>query len=276
MIAREHGDRARYKAGCRCTPCRSANSAYEDARYREKAYGRPTSALVDAGPARDHVRALIGEGLGTRRIASRAGVSRPQVQALLRGRPDRGTGPTRRIRRETAEALMSVDLESAHGALLDASGVRRRLQALMAAGWTLAAIARRGDTFGTWLCQLLVADRVTASTARKVATLYDELWDEAPPESTPRERSESARARARALRRGWRVPMAWDDELIDLPEADLAEEVRRRVLAMDPPELAAASRAVGEGERSIVLVAAAREVARRSGQRSASGYRFFA
>lgn len=36
---RDHGDRVRYLAGCRCTDCRRANSAYESARQKARAAG---------------------------------------------------------------------------------------------------------------------------------------------------------------------------------------------------------------------------------------------
>ena len=52
---RAHGTRANYDAGCRCLRCRAANANYNSTRARATAYGRPTTDLVDAGPARTHV-----------------------------------------------------------------------------------------------------------------------------------------------------------------------------------------------------------------------------
>ena len=49
-----------------------------------------------------------------------------------------------------------------------------------------------------------------AATARKVADLYDQLWDQ------PGNRAKSINL-ARA--RGWALPLAWDDDEIDDPAA---------------------------------------------------------
>jgi hypothetical protein len=47
--------------------------------------------------------------------------------------------------------------------------------------------------------------------------LYDELWDQPPPESTGAQRRAAAAARNRAARNGWPAPMGLDDGQIDDP-----------------------------------------------------------
>jgi hypothetical protein len=81
---RRHGQRATYIVdGCRCLPCRAANSAYGTRRVRQRAYGRV--AYVDAAPARAHLEFPRAAGMGHRTIAKRAGGGHGSVSALLYG-----------------------------------------------------------------------------------------------------------------------------------------------------------------------------------------------
>ena len=92
---------------------------------------------------------------------------------------------------------------------LDPTGTRRRLQALQAAGWSQRAIADRLDMQRTQVEYILLGrgQVVFASTAARIATLYDELWD-----ATPTQRPGSvSRTRGHAQREGWPPPLAWDD-----------------------------------------------------------------
>ncbi len=236
-MARDHGTRARYVCGpdvhgqsgrgCRCAPCTQANRQAEDHRARMKLYGqwRP---YVDAGPAREHLRALAAAGIGWRRAAELAGVASGAVSKLLYGGPgDRP--PSRGIRAETEQKLLAVRAapESlSAGARTDAAGTRRRVQALVAAGYSQAILAERlGIQQSNF--QLATCDQVTAGTARAVRELYDELWDKPPNESGHRQKISVSRARNYARARDWALPLAWDDDAIDDPAAKPAEGWRR-------------------------------------------------
>jgi hypothetical protein len=65
-----------------------------------------------------------------------------------------------------------------------------------------------------------LADRTSIGPelAERVATAYDQLWDQPPPQATRQDKELAAAARARAARCGWPPPMAYDDDLIDLPD----------------------------------------------------------
>jgi hypothetical protein len=52
---------------------------------------------------------------------------------------------------------------------------------------------------------------VTDDSARRIATLYEQLRHTTPPNRTPGERENAARARAQACEAGWLSPWAWDD-----------------------------------------------------------------
>jgi transcriptional regulator with XRE-family HTH domain len=206
----EHGSLARHSSGCRCAPCRAAGAAWQRNRHRQQAYGR-WQPYVDAEPARAHVRELMAAGLGCSRVAELAGVNRRMIGHLLYGAPHKGAPPTRRIRPRHAAALLAVQPTLdvlADGALTDATGTRRRLRALAALGWPANHLAHQLGMNPVPVRTLMRGDRqrVTAATARKVAALYDRLWNTPGPSET---------TSARAARTGWPVPLAWDDESID-------------------------------------------------------------
>jgi transcriptional regulator with XRE-family HTH domain len=234
---REHGTNARYVwgpdengtegHGCRCRPCKDARRVFANHRNRMQMYGR-WQPYVDAGAAREHVRMLARCGIGLKRAAELAGVSTGSMSKLLYGGPGERP-PSRRIRPETEAAILAVrpSLEVL-GASVDATGTRRRLQALVTVGWSQAKLAARlgmlPSNFGTIMYR---RERVAAATARAVAALYDELWDQAPPESGHREKIAANRARNYARARGWAPPAAWDDDRIGDPAASPAQEWRR-------------------------------------------------
>jgi hypothetical protein len=91
--------------------------------------------------------------------------------------------------------------------LVDATGTRRRLQALAAIGWPPRALAER---LGIQPDNILRRHRVRVGTARLVAAVYDQL------SMTP---GPDTRSAAAARRRGWAPPLAWDDDSIDDPAA---------------------------------------------------------
>lgn len=266
-MARDHGTYARYQLdGCRCYPCAAARSHYNINRERAIAYGT-WNPYTPAEPVRQHVRTLQEFGIGLRRIADAAGVDRSRLQAVLAGRPERGTGPQEKIRPAIAAAILAVEPSFdllGDKTVIDASGVHRRLQALITIGWSQAKLAERlGWTRGSF-GNLMREERTVVGTARKVQALYDELWDQAPPEDTHRDRIAASRARNYAKARGWLPPQAWDDDLLDVPESELDAELARRVEAMDDAEMRHCRTArYRQGDNSPLTVAAAREYARR-------------
>jgi transcriptional regulator with XRE-family HTH domain len=194
------------RGGCRCQPCRDATAAYQR-RYRmecaQRRWGASESWLVDAQPVREHIAMLRTHGLGWQRIATLAEVPRVTVSRLSgHGDPRR---PQRRLARTSAERILAVTPDQAAGRALVPSGPTvRRLQALAAAGWTLQALA---DRLGVWRQHVSVVqsgDRelVRADTARAVTRVYRDLH------MTPGPNRHTA---ARARRRGWLPPLAWDD-----------------------------------------------------------------
>jgi hypothetical protein len=235
-MAREHGTRARYVmgpgpgqgAGCRCADCTAANRQDAGRRSRMQAYGqwRP---YVDAAAARAHVQALAEAGIGWKRAAQLAGVSTGAMSKLLYGGPG-NRPPTQRVRPETAAAILAVKPEPAAlapSALTGATGTHRRVQALTAAGWSQARIAARLGMSPGNFATMMRREQVTADTATAAWAVYDELWNQQPPETGHREKIAAARARNYARANGWAPALAWDDDVIDLPDGKPVEGWQR-------------------------------------------------
>lgn len=115
-----------------------------------------------------------------------------------------------------------------HGpAWVDATGTRRRLQALAAVGWSPARVSAELGFSRTWAQKLTTVGRVHRVNAALVADVYERLWNAAPPQGTAGERLSMLRALSAARKAGWPPPLAWDDNSIDDPAAGPAVVVRR-------------------------------------------------
>lgn len=220
MSERPHGY-ARYRLdGCRCNTCGWARYQYDRNRTRAIAYGT-WQPFADAEPVREHVRALQACSMGLRVIADRAGINRKTLQAVLNGRPERGTPPQEKMRSAVAAAVLAVEptLEAlAPSTLISPLGTRRRVQALVAVGWPQQYLAEhlgmQPGNFG----QMLGRDQVLVRRALAVRAMYEALW-----RTDPAEHGAStigiSRARKYAAERSWAPPAAWDDDRLDDPEA---------------------------------------------------------
>ncbi|MEU6552058.1 hypothetical protein ABZ915_17505 [Streptomyces sp. NPDC046915] len=217
---RSHGNAKYHLEHCRCPVCTQAARDYENNRYRAIAYGR-WQPFVDAGPVRQHVRALGEFGIGWIRAAKLAGVSTGGVSKLLYGDRPRGLAPSKRVRPETALKLLAVEptLDNlGDRTSIDGTGTRRRLQALVYAGWTQSELARRMQMNRANFGKTIVSTLVAVGTLKTTRALYDELW-RVEPVGAGVPASRAAAARQIAVARGWAPIGAWDDDVIDDPNA---------------------------------------------------------
>lgn len=199
---------------------RSAAAYAQAKRRRLKALGQWQDPYVDAEPVRQHLRKINELGMSFRAIAERVGLPHDSsLQPLLWGRGP--YGPSKTVLRETAELILAYwptmdDLPDT--AVVDATGTRRRLEALAVRGWsrnlTADKVGMRRDNFRKAVSQ----PKVTARVARLVAAAYDAWWNQDPLEHGVSLNSVS-RVRGEAARAGYHGALAWDDETIDDPNA---------------------------------------------------------
>ena len=160
--------------------------------------------LVDPGPVRAHVVQLHVWGLTDDSIARAAGLSTLSVTNVRLGR-------WARTKRDVAAALLAVShVPHPRQKLVLSVGALRRVRALMAAGWSYDAMGEHlglpGKTVQSWTRQ----QRMTYAHWVVVRDLFDRL------QLVP---GTSAANRTRAARCGWAPPLAWDEDLIDHPDA---------------------------------------------------------
>lgn len=204
----DHGTYSRYiRHACRCEACRAAGRAYR----RRLGYDHSNGIRrrIDSTQVRGHIERLTARGWTQEQIAAAAGVNQATVSVIM-------SRPSSQVRRSTAAAIFEVRLDQVAPVprgLVDATGTRRRLQALMVLGYTIPDVARRVGVGESSLQQTVDGRwaRIKSVTATKVARVYRQWSVVRAPESRFAEQ-----ARNEAMAHGWHGPMAWED--IDDPE----------------------------------------------------------
>lgn len=213
-VHHQHGTRGAYVFDrCGCAACTAANTAAQRRRSTAIAYGT-WAGLVDAAPARAHVQALRQQGLSVPQIARLSGVGQGTIHALVYGDPSRGRPPNSKVRTDTHRRLLAVRFQASAipaGRRVDATGSKRRLQALATLGWPVTSLAARSGLAPRTLRRALTTTTVTAHTARTITELYNQLLARSSARRSPGEQAAAARTRTRARRAGWRGPLSWDD-----------------------------------------------------------------
>jgi hypothetical protein len=204
---------------------RCSHGEYVRWRARQIAYGR-WEPWADATVVRAHIRRLRSARVSYEAIASAAGVSPMTVYRIERGqRQATGRRPAgqqqERVRADVAQRLLAVTpaVVERVAARRDATGTRRRLQALIALGHPSATLARQLDVAPRAVTRIIFATTGTVSPGLHTAVcdLYERLWDVTPPERTSQGRKTAAAARALAASHGWPAPVGLDDARIDDP-----------------------------------------------------------
>lgn len=198
---------------------REAKNRWARRRRRLIGYGQ-WQPFTDAEPARRHVLAIQASGMGLAGIAARTGVNRGSLDHLLYGSAP--YPPAVQIRTENAEALLAYwpaldDYDER--AVIDATGTRRRVQALAATGWSAKAIHQHiGIANPQTFERLRGRTKVTARLARAVRDLYDQVSAKTAEDYgvTP---WLATRTRTYATKNRWAGPEAWDPDTIDDPDA---------------------------------------------------------
>jgi hypothetical protein len=211
-----------------------------------KAYGRWNRTATDAQPVRDHIANLAEAGIGWMRAAELAGLPTATVSYWLYG--SHGQPPAKDVTVDLAAKMLAVRPtldNAADGARIEATGTRRRLQALVSNGWPMKHLARLLGISGSNSPRLIRQTMIEAATARAVRDLFAKLWDVKPEDGGVRA-DIAERARKSSAAKGWMPPQAWT--CID-----------------DPGEVPTDWRRTGERRGSEELVADAEEIRRTCG-----------
>ncbi|MEW2483606.1 hypothetical protein AB0876_28870 [Mycobacterium sp. NPDC049093] len=115
-----------------------------------------------------------------------------------------------RVQRSTEAKVLGIPVPTElipTGAYINGIGTRRRLQALVAIGWTQQLIGRELGVVQSRVRAMTYQDGVTAQVAFSVREVFDRLAMTVGP---------SQATRVRAAAKGWLPPLAWDD--IDNPD----------------------------------------------------------
>lgn len=212
----KHGTTTAYaRHGCRCDTCRLATSKRSKMWRLQRLRG--VEHLVDAQPLRDHVAMLQASGMSFKAIALTAGWASRNALADSMTR--------KRVTPRTLARVLAVSpkRDNRRDGYVDATGSRRRLQALAVNGYSTRDLAARLGHRQAKTVQDIGSGKtptVRYRTMDAIRDLYEELWDRP---------GGNARSASIAKARGWLPALAWDDDTIDDP-AHEPEDVRRTSL----------------------------------------------
>lgn len=198
---------AGYTSGCRCHRCTDDHRIYNRNRAKLIAYGQ-WNPLTSNDTVRTHLRQLSAAGIGRRRVSELTGISYSTLRHVGKGE---------RMRPENVAAILALTVDNtspADGVFIDGTGTVRRVQAMIAAGYGIAAQAKNAQVKARSYNYMLQVRSVTARNARMVAAVFETLSGTPAPDSPV-----AKRARNWAAREGWVPPLAWDDTDIDDPDA---------------------------------------------------------
>ena len=156
-----HGTRARYMHGCRCVPCRAANSRYECRRQLERLKGR-ANGCTSTEQVQQHLLRLSRQGIGYKQVAKAARVNPGALQQVR-------LGLRKQMRAQSVARVLAVGAEArAPGALVPAGPTLRRIEWLLKEGFTQTALARMLGSKAKQPTLQIGRDWVEAGTAAKV------------------------------------------------------------------------------------------------------------
>ncbi|MET9222405.1 hypothetical protein ABZX65_27075 [Streptomyces sp. NPDC003300] len=180
---------------------------YLNRKQRELNTHRGIPNRVNATQARQHLT-LLRQTMGWTDIAAATGCSACHLRAIL-------SGATLTINRVTHDKILNTPaaVTPSGGLYIDATGTRRRIQALMARGHSQQAIADAATTTQHRISVIsLGAPRVRQTIADRIANAYRQLADR---DGT------SKRALFLAAKYQWHDTEFWDDvDRIDDPDFD--------------------------------------------------------
>ena len=180
------------------------DKAWNVAYRRDRYAGR--RRYVEAAPVRARLRSMLDAGVPLRTLGRVTGLSATTVSTIVDGSQEH-------VQRATAARVRHLTLTSLYASVSSGHvprvGAARRVQALLALGWThhelgAAGIANSAQIIGA------PGELITLHRWRQVRDVYD---------AQSMTRGPSPRTRARAARLGYAPPLAWDEDTLDDPNA---------------------------------------------------------
>lgn len=219
--------------------CRIHYNAHLRQRSRAEGYAR---GLVDAAPAHEHLAAMERAGLSHSAQARLIGVENRHLYRLKQ-RP-KCMGRTLKRILDTPIPMVTYEVVEP-GAKIDATGTQRRIQGMIALGYSCAALARMLNTRVQVVSQISLEykGQTTANFAERVAGLAKDLQLRPGPTT-----GAGKQARNRAIQHGWVPLLAWDEDSIDNP---LARPATAKSRTMRFPDKYAEMREIGLSDRQV-------------------------
>lgn len=193
---------------CRLADCVERYNTLNAARLRAHRDGTWSQRYADAEPVRQHLIALAAAGIGYGSVAAAAGLSVQSVRDFLTPRPASNRGRKQRTSPEFAAKILAINAESHIGGRLPNTGTKRRIEALVAAGWPLRTIAQQAGLAGPYMSRLLRREVIFASTSTAVAEAYDRISKKSPLRHGVTT-AQCKKARNWGAREGWPPPKYW-------------------------------------------------------------------
>jgi hypothetical protein len=161
-----HGVRLKYLGGCRCVPCRAANSRYQSGRLQAQKNGL-WNGLIDASEARRHLRKLSAAGIGLRTVSDLSGIGRSTLQKIVQRK-------RLNIRKLNADRILAITTDAVGAATtIPAKETWQRINWLLSQGFTKTALAKRLG-YQTRALQIN-KNRITARNAVKIERFYNTI-----------------------------------------------------------------------------------------------------
>lgn len=207
-----HGTTQCYRTcKCRRPECKEASAAATRELRKKKAYGTSTKHRVDAEPARRRLQKLMKYGWGVRAITRETGIPTRTLSTILYGQQ----GKTQEyITVETAKKILAfnppfarVERQGTSSANLDATPAKKKLQSLMALGYSLNALAEDAGYSRSYFKQIMAQDKIRLDRLKAVNEVYERYWNKLPATDTTMQKRVVETARKRAAGNGWQPPM---------------------------------------------------------------------
>ncbi|WP_445520510.1 hypothetical protein [Streptomyces sp. NEAU-174] len=220
-----HGSYARangspgYRPPCKCEPCLITRRKEEKRARVNRELGR--SPFIDPAMAQAHLKHLH-QTMTWPSLATATGVP---LSGLLRIY----NGERTKICHSTHARIMAAQppAKGDGGQLIDVTGSRRRIQALVYIGHSLRAIADAANTGRMRIHAIATNGQPTIrrELAERIEAAYKQLAHQAVPVNKYTQRSRNI-----ARSKGWHGPLAWDTDTIDDPKAqpDIEPAVERK------------------------------------------------